>query len=127
MGLVMRAEFNGHGGGAINGADTFVRKTCGTDISVSDDSGWFKRAARGLLAPDRGLALFHITGLGDERQCARYVSGEVKPPGYLVRALLRSIYGEGWLNAIMEGCTAPWWLEHKRAVEVGRKVLALTK
>lgn len=123
----MRSILNGHASGATTRADTFVRENAITDKSVSDDGGWFRVAARDLLAPDRGLALHLVTGLGDPRQCARYVSGEVKPPGYLVRALLRSRHGEAWLNVIMDGCTAPWWLDLKADAELGRQVRALKK
>lgn len=110
---------NGHGRNAIRGKQN--------GKSAADDGEWFARAARILHPHKPGTVLHLITGLGDERLCQRYASGEVRPPAYFLRALLRSECGEQWLNAAMEGCELPWWVNRKRAAEVGRKVLDIAK
>lgn len=77
--------------------------------SASDDGDWFSKAAR-TLYPHKAGAILHVTtGLGDERLCHRYASGDTRPPAFFLRALLRSDHGEQWLSVLMDGCTAPWW------------------
>ena len=121
-----------HGNLSVSGDDASKsddRNVCepGTyDTSVCDDGEWFPRAARILLAPKPGLVLHLLTDCG-ERNGDRYASGDVKVPSYIVRQLLRGEHGEAWLNAIMEGARPPWWIEHQRALDIGRKVLALVK
>lgn len=83
--------------------------------SAIDDGNWFSRAARRLLPHKAGTWLHLTTKLGDERLCQRYASGEVKPPAYFFRALLRDDNGDTWLAAAMEGSTAKWWLDYQRA------------
>lgn len=83
-----------------------------TDRNVSDDEEcWFSNTSSALLGPGAGTTLHYITGF-DERSCYRYANGSVRPPGYFIRALLRSEQGATWLNGIMDGCEARWWREH---------------
>jgi hypothetical protein len=88
--------------------------------SAADDDGqWFSRAARRLHPTKPGSILHYTTALGDERLCQRYASGEVKPPAYFLRALLRSEHGRQWLYAIMDGCQSEWWIEFQRHARMG--------
>lgn len=86
--------------------------------SAVDDGDWFKRAAQQLYPHKPGTILHLTTGLGDERLCQRYAAGDVRPPAYFLRALLRSQHGEQWLAAALEGCTATWWKDLQRARRV---------
>lgn len=88
-----------------------------SDNSVSDDSEWFPRAAKVLLAPKPGLVLDLLTDCG-ERNGDRYASGAVKLPSGVMRHLLRGKHGRQWLNAIMDGSDAEWWVDYQRAERV---------
>jgi hypothetical protein len=92
---------------AGNNATTTHGKSSGK--SAVDDADWFSVAARKLYAHKPGTILHLTTGLGDERLCQRYASGEVRPPAYFLRALLRSDHGEQWLAAAMDGSRSDWW------------------
>jgi len=83
--------------------------------SAVDDADWFSVAARNLYSHKPGTALHLITGLGDERLCQRYASGEVRPPAYFLRSLLRGEHGQQWHGAVMDGCATPWWLDLQAA------------
>ena len=88
------------------------------DQTVSDpEERWFADICDVLLPKDAGLAL-HTTTDFEERTCYRYAAGDRKPPGYFIRALLRSREGQVWLNAIMDGSDAPWWRELQGAVDL---------
>jgi hypothetical protein len=93
-----------------------VSGTCSSAANGSDDADerWFAFAAKSLLDKDAGFALHIITGF-PERTCYYYASGERKTTGHFVRSLLRSDQGWQWLNVIMDGATAAWWLEAKSA------------
>jgi hypothetical protein len=94
------------------------------DNSVAESDEWFADLARSVLGPSKpGTQLHFITGI-DERSCQRYAAGHVKPPGYLIRALLRSEQGEQFFAALMHGSDAQWWNEHQRERRVGRAALA---
>lgn len=82
--------------------------------SDADDSDWFGSPARDLLGPKPGTALHYATGF-PERDCQRYAAGHVRPPGYFVRALLRSDMGWQFLSILMDGSGAVWWAEVVRA------------
>lgn len=117
---------------AINDADRIVGGSSGsvipltsTDKSVSDDSDWFADMAHALLVPDRGLALHMLSKLSDPRQCARYANGSVKPPGYLVRAVLRADEGEPFAAFMLDGVS--WWNDQRRHADIGRRVLGIIK
>jgi hypothetical protein len=114
------AATNGHG---KNAAKSRRRNENGK--SAADDGDWFARSARSLHPHKPGTVLFLVTGLGDERLCQRYASGEVRPPAYFLRALLRSDGGEQWMNAVMDGCTQSWWANLKSNAELGHKVRGL--
>lgn len=88
------------------------------DISVAPDENWFAEMAQALLVPKPGTALHYITGF-DERSCQRYAAGSVKPPAYFIRALLRSEQGGPILAALMDGCTARWWVDFQRYQRMG--------
>jgi hypothetical protein len=81
---------------------------------ADQEDQWFRAACRGLLPHKAGTALHFATGF-DERTCQRYAAGHVRPPAYFLRCLLRSEDGWQWLNVIMDGATAAWWLEAKSA------------
>jgi hypothetical protein len=85
-----------------------------------DDENWFSAAAKKLYAHKPGTILHLTTGLGDERLCQRYAAGEVRPPAYFLRALLRSDHGEQWLAATMDGAAVQWW----RDVDAARALCA---
>lgn len=117
----MRAVLRGETAGAI-----YPTVGSGSEFPIavangSDDADWFGEMARGLLGKDAGLHLHYITGF-PERTCYYYASGERKPPAYFLRALLRSEQGASFLRALMDGCTAPWWLDHQRAASAADKV-----
>ncbi len=94
-------------------ATTFDGKSSGK--SAVDDADWFSVAARKLYSHKPGTALHLITGLGDERLCQRYASGEVRPPAYFLRALLRGDHGQQWHGAVMDGCAEQWWRDAENA------------
>lgn len=83
--------------------------------SDADDENWFSIAARQLYPVKPGTALHLITTLGNERLCQKYAAGDVRPPAYFLRALLRSDHGEQWLAVLMDGCTAGWWRDLESA------------
>lgn len=87
--------------------------------TASEPSDWFGDLARPLLIDtDAGFALHLLTGLLPNT-CARYVakteSSRRQPPGYFIRALLRSEQGGIWLRAFMDGCEPKWWREQQSA------------
>ncbi|MGH6878002.1 MAG: hypothetical protein ACREHV_11595, partial [Rhizomicrobium sp.] len=77
----------------------------------ASDAEWFSCACRKLFDGKAGTALHYLTGF-DERSCQRYAAGQVKPPAYFLRALLRGEQGNIWLNAVMDGASPKWWREH---------------
>lgn len=95
-----------------------------TDQMVSDGDGWFRRIIKRLLPNDAGLQLHLLTGF-IERTCYRYCSGERQPPGFFIRALLRSDHGWTWLCAFMDGCDAPWWSDLQRKLRNAERLDAL--
>lgn len=95
------------------------------DQMVSDDEGrWFADICDGLLPKDAGLALAMATGF-NERTCYRYAADDRKPPGYFIRALLRSEGGWQWLAALMEGSGADWWTELQRAKRIADAIASV--
>lgn len=88
--------------------------------AVADDKSvegeWFSNACKHLLPTKAGTALFYTTGV-DERSCQRYAAGDVKPPAFFLRALLRSPQGWTWLCAVMDGSDEEWWREVRYAYE----------
>lgn len=111
---------NGHGNNAVK-----IRRTKQNGKSAADDGDWFAQSARHLHPHKPGTVLFLTTGLGDERLCQRYAAGDVRPPAYFLRSLLRSDSGEQWLNAVMDGCTQAWWVKLKTDSDYGRKIRAV--
>jgi hypothetical protein len=94
--------------------------TVGSDSETSvasDSEDWFGSIARQLLGKDAGFGLHLATGF-PEGSCYKYVTPKKprQPPGYLIRALLRTDGGYQWLAAIMDGSDAEWWreLQHTR-------------
>lgn len=108
---------------ATNASGKFVAST-----NETDDAGWFIEPARGLLGSDPGLALHYLTG-EPESTCRRIFRGNW-PSLYLYRKLLRGKQGETWLNVLMDGCDAQWWLDHlslaKRIEFSERKLAAIS-
>jgi hypothetical protein len=97
--------------GTLSTAGNIATTTHGRSSGKSavDDADWFSAAARKLYAHKPGTILHLTTGLGDERLCQRYASGEVRPPAYFLRALLRGDHGQQWLSATMDGSRSEWW------------------
>lgn len=96
-----------------------------TSALDSDGSDWFGELARPLLGKEPGVALHYI--VGDDfpiSTCAKYVAkteaSRRQPPGWLIRELVRSKQGEPFFRAIMDGCTAEWWLDFQRHERMGR-------
>ena len=81
---------------------------------VKSDAGWFAEMARDLH-PEKPGTILHLTSGFDERLCQKYAEGSVKPKAYFLRQLLRSKNGWTYLAYIMDGSTAPWWIEIQRA------------
>lgn len=65
-----------------------------------------------------------LTGV-DERSCYRYAAGDVKPPAYFLRALLRSERGEAVLRYLMQGSDASWWRGLQDDAQLGARVKQL--
>lgn len=106
------------------GRGRHVRSASVTDQTDSDDGNdWFVSLIRSLLPKDAGFALHIITGF-EERTCYRYANGDRKPPGYLLRQLLRSEHGAQFLAALMDGSDAQWWRDLERERRVGAAALA---
>lgn len=110
--------------GNLSGNDSGTTNSNGGNANTTavDDANWFAAAAWSIYTQKPGTILFLITGLGDERLCQRYASGEFKPKAYFLRALLRGAHGRQWINATMEGSTADWWLEHLDALKLKRAI-----
>jgi hypothetical protein len=93
----------------------------GTSVGKSVvDENWFADMCRALFNGKAGTALHFITGF-DERSCQRYAAGQVKPPAYFLRALLRSEQGWVFLNALMAGSSAQWWRDFELARDIIEK------
>lgn len=92
------------------------------DQMVSDDGDqWFAAICAGLLPNDAGLQLHIQTGF-EERTCYRYAAGDRKPPGYFIRALLRTDAGWQWLAALMAGSDAEWWRDLQRSQRIAEAI-----
>ena len=106
------------------------RAIISTDQSGADSartgSEFFASVCSTIYGKDAGLALSLATGV-PERSCYRYANGDRDVPVLVLRAVLHSDHGEPFLLALMDGCRAEWWLEYRRAADVGRKVLEITK
>lgn len=88
--------------------------------SDAEDENWFSSAAWKLYPAKPGTIMHLVTGLGNERLCQKYAAGDVRPPAYFLRALLRSDHGEQWLAAAMDGSAVQWW----RDVDAARSLCA---
>jgi len=108
-------------------AATAIVATARTDENPAQTgSEFFAGVCKTIFGKDAGLALHYATGV-PERSCYRYASGERDVPILVFRSLLHSEQGEPFFRALMEGCTAKWWLEFERAQHVGAQVLEITK
>ena len=114
-------------------AATKASSATGTELSIASASGsepddWFGELARPLLGKEPGVALHYITGFSAST-CAKYVAkteaSRRQPPGYFIRALVRSDQGEPFLSAIMDGCE--WWSKLQHYARIGRAVSEITK
>jgi hypothetical protein len=85
----------------------------------SSDTRWFCSICRQLSPSDAGFVLHVLTGF-ELRSCYRYAANETKPPGYFIRALLRSDHGEQWLAALMDGSKASWWRDLQKARRIAQ-------
>lgn len=90
--------------------------------AIPHEDDWFGRIARPLLAgTDAGYSLHLLTGF-TPGTCGHYVArtrtSHRQPPGFFIRALLRSDQGAIWLAALMDGCEAPWWRDLQGAARV---------
>lgn len=111
----MHGVFGITGEDARNAGVSSVAEKTICDISVGED--WFANACKHLLPNKAGTALHYETGF-DERSCQRYAAGDVKPPAYFLRALLRSPQGWTWLCAVMDESNESWWREARYAYEI---------
>lgn len=107
---------------AASGSDSEITSGLG-----SDGSDWFGELARPLLGKEPGVALHYI--VGDDfpiSTCSKYVAkteaSRRQPPGYLIRALLRSNQGEPFFLALMDGCGAAWWVDLQRQIRNAERV-----
>ena len=94
------------------------------DQTVSDDEDWFTEICAQLLPKDAGFALHVLTDF-EERTCYRYAAGDRKPPGYFIRALLRTDQGWTWLAAIMDDCKSDWWIELQRTRRIAEAIASV--
>lgn len=97
----------------------------------TDDDDWFYAVAVGVFGlTETGLQLHYATGW-PRTSCYAFVARAPeqrrKPSPQFLRILFRSDHGKPFHDAFMEGCTARWWTEDQRAVEVGRGVIALVE
>ena len=93
-----------------------------TSASDSENSDWFGCVARALLGKEPGVGLHYITGFpvsSCEKYAAKTEASRRQPPGYFIRELIRSKDGEPFLRALMDGCTAQWWIEFQRHARMG--------
>lgn len=97
------------GGSRTNGSTGLI-----TPNNGSDDPLWFAKVARGLLPSDAGFALHTLTDV-PESTCYRYARGETQISAFIYRKLLWRDDGWPWLNGMMDGCKAAWWIKHQDA------------
>lgn len=98
---------------AMQPTDKDVGKSVQSPTKSVSDENWFADMVRATLAKP-GLELHLATGF-DERSCHRYAAGTVRPPAFLLRAMLRCEQGRTFLEFIMDGAEPEWWHEFKRA------------
>ncbi len=118
-----RAAMRASGKVAVDRAGSGGNDTSGGKSAT--DENWFSTAAWDLYGKNPGEPLHIVTGLGDVRACQRYAAGDVKPPAYFLRRLLRSDHGRQWLGATMQGSTADWWIDMQRAERVAAAIDAV--
>jgi len=86
-----------------------------TLASESNQHEWFYRAACALLGKDAGYALHKLTGY-PESSCYAYVAENPakrrRPPEHFIRKICH--LDEGFYDAFMDGCAAPWWRARER-------------
>lgn len=111
---------------AISGGGNDAAEKTDDGKSAVENEDWFCEMARALLPTKPGTQLHYITGY-DERLCQRYAAGHVKPSAFFLRKLLRSEQGAPFLNALMDGCDAQWWLDAQRERRVGAAAIAADK
>jgi hypothetical protein len=87
-------------------------------ISAQTGSEFFASVCKAVFGKDAGLHLHYATGV-PERSCYRYASGQREVPVLMLRAILHSDQGAPFMAALMDGCTAPWWLEFQRHRRMG--------
>lgn len=87
--------------------------------SAQTGSEFFASVCSTIFGKDAGLALHLATGV-PERSCYRYASGDRDVPVLVLRAVLHSDQGEPFLLALMDGCTAQWWIEFQKHERMGR-------
>lgn len=111
-------------GGASEVAIHSETEKSSTLQSESDGNDWFKNTARALLGSDPGLALHYLTnGTVGASTGYRYANGERQIPTLILRQIVHGEHGEAWLMAFMEGCTSRWWIEHQRALRIGKAAI----
>ena len=93
-----------------------------TSASDSENSDWFGSVARALLGKEPGVGLHYITGFpisSCEKYAAKTEASRRQPPGWFIRELIRSKDGEPFFRALMDGCTAQWWIDFQRHERMG--------
>lgn len=71
----------------------------------------FSRMLRRFFPGKTAAIIACLTGIS-ERSAYRLVAATSQPSGDTVFRFLRSTEGGRVLDWIMDGCTAPWWLQH---------------
>lgn len=87
---------------------------------VKSDVRWFAEMVQ-ARHPDKPGTILHLNTGVNERLCQKYAAGSVRPSSAFLRALLRSENGWIYLQSIMHGSDAPWWLELQQLFELGRR------
>jgi hypothetical protein len=105
-----------------------VRRTNDRRVAGSDDIVALEEKVRRLclkLWPRNGEATARLAlhGTVDVRTAQRIMAGQGGFSLPVYRNLLRSDFGDAFLELLMEGATAPWWTE----VYEDRKTAALEK
>src|SRR5258708_5036235 len=89
---------------------------------VKSDVLWFAEMAH-EVHPDKPGTNLHLNTGVDERLCQKYSSKtkNVRPSSSFLRALLRTERGWDYLECLMRGSDAPWWIELQQLFELARR------
>ena len=110
---------------------TLGNKGNSSNTLATENEDWFAPVAWEILGKEAGLHLHYITGW-PLSSCYAFVAKDAEKRRKLhhqfLRALLHSDQGEPFHTALMDGCTAPWWLEMQHQRRVGAAaIVEITK